>query len=753
MKVEHNQKMGVGNIPERDAAHAPHEGASNGVKKDDVNVSLKDVGKTKDKNVKEANEKNVGNAPEKGARNAPAFIAHRLKVWDAAVAAREAEKLNLNDKPEEPITITLPDGSKKEGVKWKTSPMDIAMGISETLGRKALVAIVNGQEWDMERAFESDATLSICNFDTPEGKKTLWHSTAHILGEAMEFKYGGELCIGPPLEDGFYYDIHLHGDDKVTEADFADLNKRVEKIVKEKRKFERLELTKDEAKDMFSYNKFKIEIIEALDAEATITAYRDGPFIDLCRGPHVPSSTRIKAMMCKGTGQAYWRGKAENPSLQRVYGISFTEKKQMKEYKHFLAEAAKRDHRILGVKQELIMFSPLSPGCAFFLPHGQRIFNTLMDFMRDQYWVRGYTEVQTPNIFDFKLWETSGHAANYKDNMFVLNVEGAEYGLKPMNCPAHCLIFGQRVRSYRELPMRIADCGVLHRNEFSGTLGGLTRVRRFQQDDGHIFVTRDQVQSEVLDYLQFFKYVYDIFGFTYEFELSTKPEKAMGGQDLWDLAERMLADALIDFTGKQQDEEGGWSLNPGDGAFYGPKIDIKVYDALKRRHQCATIQLDFQLPIRFDLQYQTAGVSSGPVEEGVKEGYARPVIIHRAIYGSFERFFAILIEHFGGFWPFWLSPRQSIVVPVSEKFMDYAKEVQRKLRAPKFHVDVDKTDRTLGKKMAEARNSYYNTILVVGEEEMKNGTVNMRIRGVQETKVCTIDEALDQFIEWRKEFK
>ncbi len=690
---------------------------------------------------------------EKGAGNAPEYIAHRLKVWDAAVAAREAGKLNLEDKAEEPITITLPDGSKKEGVKWKTSPMDIAMGISETLGRKALVALVNGEQWDMERPFEGDATLSVCTFDTPEGKRVLWHSTAHMLGEAMEFKYGGELCIGPPLEDGFYYDIHLHGEDKVTEADFDDLNKRVDKIVKEKRTFQRLELTKAEAKDMFSYNKFKLEIIDALDEDATITAYRDGPFIDLCKGPHVPQSTRVKAMMCKGTGQAYWRGVATNPSLQRVYGISFPDKKQLKEYKHFLAEAAKRDHRILGPKQELIMFSPLSPGCAFFLPHGQRIFNTLMDFVREQYWRRGYTEVQTPNLFDFKLWETSGHAANYKDNMFVLDVEGAEYGLKPMNCPGHCLIFGSRVRSYRELPMRIADCGVLHRNELSGTLGGLTRVRRFQQDDGHIFCTREQVREEVRQYLEFFKYVYDIFGFTYEFELSTKPEKAIGGQELWDLAEKMLADALIDFTGKQQDEEGGWSLNPGDGAFYGPKIDIKIFDALKRRHQCATIQLDFQLPIRFDLQYQTPGGSDGPSDEGVKEGFARPVIIHRAIYGSFERFFAILIEHFGGFWPFWLSPRQSIVVPVSEKFLDYAKQVQTQLRAPKFHVDLDMSDRTLGKKLAEARNQYYNTILVVGEAEMKDGTVNMRTRGVQETKVCKVDEVIDQFIKWRDEFK
>ncbi len=295
----------------------------------------------------------------------PAYIAHRLKVWDAAVAAREAAKLSVEPAPEVPIQITLPDGSVKPGIKGVTTPMDIAVSISETLARKALVALVDGNQWDMGRPFTKDSILSICDFDTPEGKSVLWHSTAHMLGEALEYKYKGELCIGPPLEDGFYYDIHIPDGTKVREGDFDDLNKRVDKIVKEKRTFQRLELTKEEAKDMFSYNPFKLEIINELEEGTTITAYRDGPFIDLCRGPHVPQSTRVKAMICKGTGQAFWRAKAENASLQRVYGISFPDKKQMKEYKHFVAEAAKRDHRVIGPKQELIMFSPLSPGMCF----------------------------------------------------------------------------------------------------------------------------------------------------------------------------------------------------------------------------------------------------------------------------------------------------------------------------------------------------------------------------------------------------
>lgn len=739
-----------------------------------------------------------GGGDDKG--DAPSYIAHRLAVWEAATAARKARELSIDPPAPKEISVTLPDGLVKPAVAGKTSPMDIAMSISETLGRKAVVAVVDNQMWDMSRALEKDCSLKICDFNTPEGKNVMWHSTAHMLGEALEYKYKGELCIGPPLDDGFYYDIHIPGDIKITERDFEDLNKRVDRIAKQKRIFERLELTRDEAKDMFSYNPFKLEIINELDEDATITAYRDGPFIDLCRGPHVPQTSRMKAMMCKGTGQAYWRGKADNPSLQRVYGISFPEKKQLKEYKHLLEEAARRDHRLIAIKQELIMFSQLTPGCPFFLPHGQRIFNTLQEFLRKQYWKHDYSEVQTPNIFDFDLWVQSGHAANYKDNMYSLDVEGREYGLKPMNCPSHCLIFKTRARSYRELPLRIADFGVLHRNELSGTLGGLTRVRRFQQDDAHIFCTEDQVKQEVSNYLRLLKSIYDIFGFEYHLHLSTRPEKYLGSIEVWDRAEQMLTEALVEFTGKQCGEKGGWDLNPGDGAFYGPKVDIQLFDALRRQHQCATLQLDFQSPIRFDLQYQTgapaavpsapnqgsaqpaetpaphtngttpevapqdsvAGCGRGEVDQAqaeanaappVKEGFARPVILHRAIFGSFERFFAILIEHFAGYWPFWLSPRQSIVVPVSEKFLDYAKKVQRELREGFFHVEIDTSDRTLGKKLAEARNNYFNTILVVGEQEMNDGTANLRIRGVDKTEALSIAQVREKFENWRRDYK
>lgn len=764
--------------------------------------------------------------------DAPDYVAHRLRVWAAArdrAAAAEAAAAAVAAADAgggSRIAVRLPDGGVKEGTAGVTSPMDIAMGISETLGRKALVALVDGAPWDMLRPLQADCELKICGFDSAEGKNVLWHSTAHMLGEAMECKYKGELCIGPPLEDGFYYDIHVPEGVKVSEADFDDLAARVDKIAKSKRTFERLELTKDEARDMFSYNRFKLEIINELADDTTITAYRDGPFIDLCRGPHVPASSRVKAMMCKSASQAYWRAKTDNPSLARVYGISFPDKKLLKEHRELLAEAAKRDHRLIGQKQELLMFNPLSPGCPFLLPNGQRIFNTLTAFLRDEYWKRGYTEVQTPNMFDFDLWKTSGHAANYKDNMFQLEVEGREFGLKPMNCPSHCVIFASRIRSHRELPMRLADFGVLHRNELSGSLGGLTRVRRFQQDDAHIFCLPDQVRKEVFDYLEFLKHVYGIFGFKYELDLSTRPEKYLGEIEQWDVAEKMLADALIEFTGKQCGEKGGWELNPGDGAFYGPKIDIKVFDALKRRHQCATLQLDFQLPIRFNLQVQGSGHGGDPapapeaepeaeamaVEKKSKKdmtpaeikemkaakkaaakkkakeakaaeagggqpgdaggdccggsavedlpaaggklraGFERPVIIHRAIYGSFERFIAILIEHFGGMWPFWLSPRQAIVVPVSEKSLEYAREVQTELRQGRFHVELDVSDRTMNRKLLDAHNNYYNVILVVGENEISSRTVNMRVQGGEEITL-SVSAVLAKFESWRNEFK
>lgn len=701
--------------------------------------------------------------------DAPAYVAHRLACWERFRAARQAARERDADAgaQPQPITVTMPDGSTRAGVRHRTTPMEIAEQVSEGLALAAVVALVNGEQRDMGRPLDCDCTLEIKTFDSPEGRAVFWHSTAHMLGEALECKYGGELCIGPPVEDGFYYDM-CTGGGVIHDSDFGELEQRVAKIMKDKqRTFERMEVTKQEAREMFGYNRFKCELIDKLRDDERITCYRDGPFIDLCRGPHVPVCGRVKAMKVTKSGQAYWLGNSENPSLQRVYGISFPDKKQLKEWEKRVEEAAKRDHRKIGREQELFMFHTLSPGSCFFLPHGTRIYNRLLEFIRGEYWRRGYEEVHTPNVFDFALWETSGHSANYRENMFSFEVEQREYGMKPMNCPSHCLIFAHRRRSHRELPMRLADFGVLHRNELSGTLSGLTRVRKFEQDDAHIFCAPEQVEAEVVQYLHFMKHVYDVFGFAFELELSTRPEKYIGAVELWDRAESMLERALVQFTGKQRGEPDGWTLNPGDGAFYGPKIDIKVFDALRRRHQCATVQLDFQLPVRFNLQYaaptsstasasESASAAEAEVEAGEQEGGGaaaaaarqgdersdhphapdadadtavhRPVIIHRAIFGSFERFFAIITEHFGGKWPLWLSPRQAIVVPVSERFAAYARAVRDRLHAAGLYVDVDGTDRKLNKKIREAQLAQYNYILVTGEKEQRDGTVNVRTR-------------------------
>jgi threonyl-tRNA synthetase len=406
-----------------------------------------------------------------------------------------------------------------------------------------------------------------------------------------------------------------------------------------------------------------------------------------------------------------------------------------------MVQAKERDHRRIATKQELIMFHDLSAGSAFWLPHGARVYNTLVEFIRNQYWVRGYDEVITPNIYNLDLWHRSGHAMHYKDAMFCFNVEGQEWAMKPMNCPGHCLMFGSMIRSYRDLPLRFADFGVLHRNELSGALTGLTRVRRFVQDDAHIYCTEGQIADEVLAALNFMKFVYDTFGMTYKLELSTRPAKALGDKELWDRAEAALAEAMDRFAGK-----GSWRYNHGDGAFYGPKIDIKVMDAMDRIHQCATVQLDFQLPIRFELQYNT-----GLNEEGRQ--YARPVMIHRAMLGSVERMFAVLCEHYGGKWPLWLSPRQVMLIPVHASWNEYCEQVRATLREARFYVDVDFSKNTFQKKVRNAQVAQYNFQLVVGEQEVTNGTVNIRNRENVVEGEMKVDDFVGHLRRLRAEYK
>ena len=637
------------------------------------------------------------------------YYAHRIDLFDRYLE-REARKIDDARAKSEPIAVTLPDGGVKAGVRFATTPYDIAMSIHKKLAQNALVAKVDGEFWDMRRPLEGDCALQMFTFDDAEGKECYWHSSAHVLGEALELEYGADLTIGPAIEEGFYYDCFL-GERTLNPDDTATIKARMEKIIGEKQEFQRIVVSRAEALEMFEENKFKLELIGGLPEDATISCYRCGPMVDLCRGPHLPDTGHLKAVAVTQCSRAHWRADVTKDPLVRVYAVTFPTDKLMKEYVTRIEEAKKRDHRTIGLNQELFFFHQLSPGSCFFQKYGARIYNSLVGYIKEKYWEYEYDEVITPNIYNFDLWKTSGHAAHYKENMFAFQVEKEEFGLKPMNCPGHCVMFAHRHRSFRELPMRVADFGVLHRNEFSGALSGLTRVRRFQQDDAHIFCREDQMEQELLGFLRFLDDVYTVFGLEYEMKLSTRPEGYLGELEVWDKAEAALT-AALNRSGRD------WKLNPGDGAFYGPKIDITVFDAIKRRFQCATVQLDFQLPIRFDLSY---------VDENNEP--TRPIIIHRAILGSVERMFGILTEHFAGKWPFWLSPKQVMIVPISDSASgEYCMEVKRMLRKEGFHVEVDNSDRKMQKKVREAQLEQFNYILVCGESEKVNRTVNVRTR-------------------------
>ncbi|KAF2769124.1 threonyl-tRNA synthetase [Teratosphaeria nubilosa] len=727
----------------------------------------------------------------------PEFFATRNAIFDKRKAEREAW---IAQQPREAIAIQLPNGSTKEGKSWETTPGALAREISKSLYERTVIAKVDGQLWDLERPLEKSCKLELLDFEHPDGRFVFWHSSAHVLGEAAERRYGCSLCIGPPVDDGFYYEMALPNMAAVTAQDYKPLKQIVDKAVKEKQPFERLELSKEDLLEMFAYNKYKQHIINDKISDGTsTTVYRCGPLIDLCRGPHVPHTGRIKAFEVMKNSASYFLGDSKNDSLQRIYGVSFPDKKQLDEHKHLLEEAAKRDHRKIGQEQELFFFHQMSPGSAFFLPHGMIIFNALQSYIRDQYWKRGYQEVNSPNMFNSALWKQSGHWQHYKDDMFTFEADKDQWGLKPMNCPGHCLLFGHRERSYRELPMRIADFGILHRNEASGALTGLTRVRRFVQDDTHIFCMESQIEQEIQGLFDFLKAVYGLFGFSFKMKLSTRPDNHLGDVATWERAEAQLSKALDDFKTQTGTP---WELNPGDGAFYGPKIDITISDALKREFQCATIQLDFQLPQQFNLEYRTEE-QAGPKQElanGEKDkpkaadgdkvedkmgkleiksappaqpdssavkkdegsyrreltpGCARPVMIHRAIYGSFERFIAILTEHFGGKWPFWLSPRQILIVPVMKAVEDYVLELQSIFREKYMHVDVDLSGNTMQKKIRTGQLQQYNFVFVVGAQEKESRSVNIRNRDDPATQkmgeLIPVDQAVKKLTLLRDE--
>ena len=683
---------------------------------------------------------------ESGARQPPkelpTFIQERNALFDQLKNEYDSE-LSSREKPAIKITF-IPESNKKEvldGKAWETTPGQLLKHVVKDRASQIVVAKVDGEVWDLDRPLEKDSKVEYLTFKDQDGKDVFWHSSAHVLGECAEHHYGCRLSHGPPTAMGFFYDMALEPGEAVKESDWKPLEDRQKKFSKEKQAFERLEVSKDNLRKMFGYSKYKMHYIEKFvpDGE-TSTVYRNGSLVDLCQGPHIQNTAKIASFKIMKNSSAYFLGDQANDSLQRIHGVAFPTKQGLKEWEEFLEEAKKRDHQLIGKEQKLFMFSQMSPGSPFLLPHGTRIFNALQTMIRDQYWERGYQEVQSPNMYDVALWKRSGHWQHYQDDMFKVTVKDdvadpiplsdatatgqpiphpAEhdkdkgvFALKPMNCPGHCLMFRNEDRSYRDLPWRVADFGVLHRNEASGALSGLTRVRKFQQDDTHIFCTTDQVESEIKALFDFMTYVYGLFGFPFRLKLSTRPEGYMGKISDWDAAEEQLKNALQAFKGDD------WELNEGDGAFYGPKIDITIADALGREFQCATIQLDFQLPQNFSLEYRTSEVADTSASSEAKEkdpsavatGMARPVMVHRAIIGSFERFIAVLTEHFAGKWPFWLSPRQILVIPVMKAAEDYVREIQSIFHKARMYVDIDVSGNTLQKKIRSGQLAQYNFI-------------------------------------------
>ncbi|MGH0488237.1 threonine--tRNA ligase [Bacillus mycoides] len=631
---------------------------------------------------------------------------------------------------EQMIEIKFPDGSVKEFVKGITLE-EIAGAISSSLKKKAVAGKVNDQSFDLRRNIEESAKVEIITMDSDEGVKIARHSAAHILAQAVKRIYGDvNLGVGPVIENGFYYDMDLQS--SVNVEDLPKIEKEMKNIINENVKIERVEVSREEAKELFQEMKdsLKLELLEAIPNGESVTLYKQGEFVDLCRGPHLPSTGYLKAFQLTHVSGAYWRGDSNNQVLQRIYGVAFSSQQKLEEYLHFVEEAAKRNHRKLGSELELFMFSEEAPGMPFYLPKGQIIRNELEAFLREIQNEYNYQEVRTPFMMNQELWEKSGHWGHYKDNMYFSEVDHKSFALKPMNCPGHMLMFKNKLHSYRELPIRMCEFGQVHRHEFSGALNGLLRVRTFCQDDAHLFVTPEQIEDEIKSVLAQIDYVYKTFGFEYEVELSTRPEDSMGDDKLWEQAELALENVLQSLNYK-------YRLNEGDGAFYGPKIDFHIKDALNRSHQCGTVQLDFQMPEKFDLNY---------IDENNEK--RRPVVIHRAVLGSLDRFLAILIEHFGGAFPAWVAPVQVKVIPVSNAVHEkYANRIADKLAQAGIRVERDIRDEKLGYKIREAQMQKVPYVLVIGDKEMESEAVNVRKYGEEKSEVVE----LDAFVESMKE--
>ena len=608
------------------------------------------------------------------------------------------------------MIITLKDGSKKEYAEAR-SVLDIASDISEGLARNACAGEVDGEVVDLRTVIDKDCELNILTFDSEGGKGAFRHTTSHIMAQAIKRLFPNvKLAIGPSIEDGFYYDID--SDEPLVAEDLPKIEAEMKKIVKENLAITRFTKPRAEAIEFFKEKNepYKVELIEDLPEDSEISFYQQGEFVDLCAGPHLMTTKPVKAFKLTSLAGAYWRGSEKNKMLTRIYGTSYTKKADLEEYITRMEEAKKRDHRKLGKELGLFMMKEEGPGFPFFLPKGMVLKNTLLDYWREIHNKAGYVEISTPIMLSRHLWETSGHWDHYKENMYTTVIDDTDFAIKPMNCPGGILVYKSEPRSYRDLPLRMGELGLVHRHEKSGQLHGLMRVRCFTQDDAHIFMTPEQIRDEIKGVAKLIDSVYQLFGFKYHVELSTRPEDSMGSDEDWEVATDGLRGALDDLGLD-------YVVNEGDGAFYGPKIDFHLEDSIGRTWQCGTIQLDFQLPLRFECEYIGA--------DGEKH---RPIMIHRVAFGSIERFIGILIEHFAGAFPTWLAPVQVKVLPISEKYMDYANKVMDDLKEAGIRTEIDDRAEKIGYKIREARLQKIPYMLVVGAKEEEEGKVSVRSR-------------------------
>ena len=644
------------------------------------------------------------------------FYFHSLYLQYRYQSVLEKERINM-------IHITLPDGSVRTFEQDVVTPLEVAKNISNGLAKKAIVAKVNDEMVSLNQPITADSTVSIYTFDDAEGRETFRHSTSHILAQAVQKLFPGtKLGIGPAIKDGFYYDFD--SEHKFTPADLEAIEAEMMKIVQADETYTRQELSREDAIKLFTEKNepYKVELINDLPEDAVISIYTQGDFTDLCAGPHIVSTGAVKAIKLLNLAGAYWRGSEQNKMLQRIYGTCFLKKADLDEHLFKLEEAKRRDHRKLGQELQLFTFVDEAPGFPLFYPKGIVLRNNLETFWRELHAKAGYEEIRTPLIMNRSLWERSGHWDHYQENMYFTEIDEEPFAIKPMNCPGGILLYNSQLHSYRDLPLRWSELGLVHRHELSGALHGLMRVRAFTQDDAHIFMLPEQINEEVKGVIKLIDSVYKTFGFTYHVELSTRPEDSMGSDELWEKATDALRDALTELGMD-------YIVNEGDGAFYGPKIDFHLQDCLDRTWQCGTIQLDFQMPEKFDMCYIG--------EDGDKH---RPVMVHRTVFGSIERFIGILTEHFAGAFPTWLAPVQARVLPITDKFNDYAYEVASKLEAAGVRVEVDSRNEKIGYKIRESQMQKVPYMLVVGEKEATSGTVGLRKRGEGDLGAVDVDQ-------------